>query len=89
VREENAVKERAMLRKMAGLTQIQLGRKVGKSGATICLWERGDLELAPADIQRIALAIEKELNKQPPISSADQIIGMFAGISAKAEAVAR
>ncbi len=36
------MKERARLRKMAGLTQIQLARRIGKSAGTICLWERGD-----------------------------------------------
>lgn len=76
------MKERARLRKMAGLTQIQLGRKVGKSAAAICLWERGELELAPADVERIARAIDHELNKRPPVSGAAQIAGMLAGASA-------
>jgi transcriptional regulator with XRE-family HTH domain len=76
------VKERARLRKMAGLTQIQLARRVGKSAGTICLWERGELALAPVDVERIAGVIEEELSKQPPVSSAAQIVGMLAGASA-------
>lgn len=76
------MKERARLRKRAGLTQIQLGRKVGKSAGTICLWERGELELAPADVEKIACVIEKELTKQPAISSAAQIVGILAAASA-------
>lgn len=73
------MKQRARLRKMAGLTQIQLGRKVGRSAGTICLWERGELELASADVERIARAIENELTKQPAVSNAAQIVGMLAG----------
>lgn len=76
------MKERARLRKMVGLTQIQLGRRIGKSAGTICLWERGEVELAPADVERIARVIENELAKQPPVSSAAQIVGMLAGASA-------
>lgn len=76
------MKERSRLRKMAGLTQIQLGRRVGKSAGTICLWERGELELAPADVERIARVIDSELTKRPPISGADQIAGVLAGASA-------
>jgi transcriptional regulator with XRE-family HTH domain len=76
------MKERARLRKMAGLTQIQLGRIVGKSAGTICLWERGELELAPADVERIARAIDNELTKRPPVSGAAQIAGMLVGASA-------
>jgi transcriptional regulator with XRE-family HTH domain len=76
------VKERARIRKRAGLTQIQLGRKVGKSAGTICLWERGEIELAPADVEKIARAIESEITKQPPVSSAAEIVGMLAGASA-------
>jgi transcriptional regulator with XRE-family HTH domain len=79
------MKERARLRKLAGLTQIQLGKKVGKSGATVCLWERGEIDLSGADVERIALVIEKELNKQPPVSSAAQILGMLAGVNTKPE----
>lgn len=67
---------------MAGLTQIQLGRKVGKSAGTVCLWERGELELAPADVEQIARVLENELNKQPAVSSAAQIVGILAGASA-------
>ncbi len=76
------MKERARLRKMVGLTQIQLARRIGKSAGTICLWERGEVELAPADVERIARVIETELTKQPPVSSAAQIVRMLAGVSA-------
>jgi transcriptional regulator with XRE-family HTH domain len=76
------VRDRARLRKMAGLTQIQLGRRVGRSAGTICLWERGELELAPAEVERIARVIENELTKQPQVSSAAQIAGVLAGASA-------
>ena len=76
------MKERARLRKMVGLTQIQLARRIGKSAGTICLWERGELELAPADVERIARVIENELAKQPPVTSAAQIVGMLAGVHA-------
>lgn len=76
------MKERSRLRKMAGLTQIQLGRRVGKSAGTICLWERGELELVSADIERIARVLESELTKRPSVSSAAQIMGMLLGASA-------
>jgi transcriptional regulator with XRE-family HTH domain len=74
---EDTVKDRARLRKMAGLTQMQLGRKVGKSAGTICLWERGEIELTPGDIERIARALEGELARQPAVSNATQIAGML------------
>jgi transcriptional regulator with XRE-family HTH domain len=79
--------ERAKLRKLAGMTQRQLGRKVGKSGATICLWERGDMELSPADVGRIARVIVEEATKNPPLSSAAQILGVLDGSNAQTEAV--
>ena len=56
--------ERARFRKMAGLTQGQLGRRVGKSAGTICQWERGELELQPAVVEKIYRQIEAELQKQ-------------------------
>ncbi len=81
------MKERARLRKMAGLTQHQLARKVGKRAPVICLWERGEIELADADVQSIALVIEKELSKQPPVSGAAQILGMLVGVKQEQAAV--
>jgi transcriptional regulator with XRE-family HTH domain len=73
----DTVKDRARLRKMAGLTQHQLGRKIGKCAATICLWERGEIVLAPRDIEKIARTLEGELAKQPSVSNATQIAGML------------
>lgn len=69
------MRERARLRRAAGLTQRQLGRKVGKSAATICLWERGEMELSPTDVEQIAQAITEALAKYVMLSNMAQVLG--------------
>jgi len=73
---------RSQLRRRANLTLFALGRRVGKSAGTLSLWERGHIELSPADVEQIARVIESELTNQPQVSSAAQIVGMLAGASA-------
>lgn len=79
------MRERARLRRLAGLTQTGLAKRIGKTGPQICLWEKGEIDFTDADIQRIAAVIERELNKQPPVSSAAQILGLLAGVNSKPE----
>ena len=67
---------------MAGLTQAQLARRVGRNHATICRWERGELDLPAADVEKIASVINEGLLKQPSVSSTSQLVGMLAGASA-------
>jgi transcriptional regulator with XRE-family HTH domain len=71
------VSERSSLRRRAGLTQVQLGRRVNISASQICLWERGDLELSTLDVEHIARVIEAELAKFPAPSSAAQIVSVL------------
>ena len=73
------MENRARLRRMAGLTQAQLARRVGRNHATICRWERGELDLSADDVEKIAAVIREELAKQPVVSSPSQLIGMLAG----------
>jgi transcriptional regulator with XRE-family HTH domain len=60
--------DRASLRRMAGLTQIQLGRKVGISGPRICLWERGEIELQPEQVEQVAKVLQGRLERAPRFS---------------------
>ncbi len=46
--------DRALLRRKACLTQLQLARKAGISAPRLCQWERGEIELHPDQIARIA-----------------------------------
>jgi transcriptional regulator with XRE-family HTH domain len=54
---------RAMLRRRAGLTQLQLARLSGISASQICLWERGEISLLHSDVARIARAIDHQLRR--------------------------
>jgi transcriptional regulator with XRE-family HTH domain len=56
---------RARFRRRAGLTLFDLARRVGKSQGTLSLWERGQIELSSEDVDKIANAIEAEINRIP------------------------
>ena len=55
------MKERAMLRRRAGLTQAELAHRTGIHASRICLWERGHFELRPEQVERIQRVISGEL----------------------------
>jgi transcriptional regulator with XRE-family HTH domain len=74
--------ERAKFRKRAGLTQIQLGKKIGISSTQISLWETGQVDLPSALVDRIAHVLETELTKGLQISNAQQISRVLARDSA-------
>jgi len=78
------IETRSQLRRRAGLTLFELGRRTGKSPGILSQWERGQVDLSSADIERIALVLEKELSKFRASSSA-QLITLLAG---KVEALA-
>jgi transcriptional regulator with XRE-family HTH domain len=73
-------KTRGDLRRRAGLTLFELGRRVKKSAGTLSQWERGQIQLSTEEVERIARVLQNELTKQPPVSSAAQIAGMLAGV---------
>ena len=54
--------DRALLRRRACLTQLQLARKIGISAPRVCQWERGEIELRPEQILRIAEVLHKYLS---------------------------
>ncbi len=54
--------ERALLRRRACLTQSQLGRQSGVPAPRLCQWERGEIELRPEQILRIAEVLHKYLS---------------------------
>jgi transcriptional regulator with XRE-family HTH domain len=56
---------RALLRKRAALTQVELSRMVGVSAPRLCLWERGQIDLRPEQIERIAQILKEHLGKTP------------------------
>lgn len=62
--------DRALLRRRACLTQIQLARKVGISAPRLCLWERGEIELRPEQIVRIAEVLYRYLSTPQVFSGA-------------------
>lgn len=70
--------DRALLRRRAGLTQIQLARKTGISAPRICLWERGELDLRSEQVERIALAIAREMDNALAISTPEDLLRMLA-----------
>ena len=73
---------RAQFRKRAGLTQLRLGRLVGLSAATICLWENEEVELCQADVEKIARALEAGFNKVPVPSTREGIATALVGAQA-------
>jgi transcriptional regulator with XRE-family HTH domain len=74
--------ERAKVRKRAGLTQYELGKKTGISPTLISLWETGQVDLPSAVVHRIAGVLETELTKGLPVSNAQQITRVLVGGSA-------
>jgi transcriptional regulator with XRE-family HTH domain len=65
--------DRALLRKRAALTQVELSRIVGISAPRLCLWERGQVELRPEQVERIARALNEQLGKTPYFDGAGEL----------------
>jgi len=57
------------IRKAAGLTQMQLIQKAGLSRFRFCMAEAGHLELSPAEIDAIRIAVRPEMEKAVRIAS--------------------
>lgn len=55
------MKARAEFRRRAGLTQVQLANLTGIPAPRICLWERGQIELRPEQVESIEHALRGEL----------------------------
>lgn len=75
------INERTRLRRRAGLTQVQLGRRAGMSGSQICLWERGELEFSAEDVTKIADVLEIEINRIPVPKTREGIVRALAQVS--------
>lgn len=71
-------KTRTELRRRAGLTLFELGRRVKKSAGTLSQWERGQIQLSAEDIEGIARVLEGELTKLSQVSTAEQVVGLLA-----------
>jgi transcriptional regulator with XRE-family HTH domain len=67
------VSDRALLRRRACLTQLQLSRKAGISAPQLCQWERGEIELRPEQIVRIAEVLHKYLSTPAIFNSAMEL----------------
>jgi len=52
---------RAQLRKRAALTQVQLAKEVAITAPRLCLWERGEVELSPDQVNRIAEVLAEHI----------------------------
>lgn len=70
--------DRALLRRKACLTQIQLARKVGISAPRLCQWERGELELDRDQIMRIAEVLHQYLSARPVFKCALELATILA-----------
>lgn len=64
---------RAFLRRKACLTQIQLARKAGISAPRICLWERGEVDLSPEQVNKIARVLHERLARPPAFSDVAEV----------------
>ena len=64
---------RSELRKRAGLTQLQLARLTGSSAPQICVWERGDRDLPPKIVSRIARVLYDQLTGIPQFQNLDEL----------------
>lgn len=73
---------RVELRRRAGLTLLQLGKRVRKSPGTLSLWERGEVELSSDDVANIANAIESEIKRVPLPETREGIAHALAGAAA-------
>jgi len=65
--------DRATLRRRACLTQLQLARKVGVTAPRLCLWERGEIELSPEQVEKIAAVLHGCLSKTPAFAGAEDL----------------
>lgn len=71
-------KERAMIRKRAGLTQHRLARLTGICASTISLWENHELELTSEQVEKIGRMIAQEISRIPAVSTATEAIEVLA-----------
>ena len=55
------------------LTQLQLARKAGISAPRLCQWERGEIELEPDQVVRIAEVLHKHLCSAPVFECATEL----------------
>jgi transcriptional regulator with XRE-family HTH domain len=78
------MKTRTELRRRAGLTLFELGRRVKKSAGTLSQWERGQIELSEKDVDKIAWAIEKELNRVSLPCTRETITNALTGVETPA-----
>jgi transcriptional regulator with XRE-family HTH domain len=65
--------DRATLRRRACLTQLQLARKAGITAPRLCLWERGEIELTPEQVEKIATVLHGCLGKTPVFAGAEEL----------------
>lgn len=72
-KEAGNMKERALLRKRAALTQQQLANLTGIAAPRICLWERGEIELRPEQIERIAAVLRGRLAETPVFENVQEL----------------
>jgi transcriptional regulator with XRE-family HTH domain len=65
--------DRALLRRRACLTQLQLARKAGISAPRLCLWERGEIELPYEQVERIAKVLIELLSRPPDFKGVNEL----------------
>lgn len=70
---EETMSHRALLRRRACLTQLQLARKAGISAPRLCLWECGEIELSHEQVERIAKVLLEQLGWLPAFKEVNDL----------------
>ena len=73
--------ERAKLRRRAALTQAELARLTGLHAPQICLWERGQIELRPEQVESIAAVLKEHLGATPCFDEIGELVSLLASSS--------
>jgi transcriptional regulator with XRE-family HTH domain len=68
------INERSGLRRRAGLTQLRLSRLAKVSPPRISLWENGEIELRPEELERIATVLYARLRAIPSFAQSQDLL---------------
>jgi transcriptional regulator with XRE-family HTH domain len=70
--------DRAGIRRRAGLTQLRLSRLAKVSPPRISLWENGEIQLRPEELERIAAVLANCLSSTPVVIDKEVLVKTLA-----------
>jgi transcriptional regulator with XRE-family HTH domain len=70
------ISERQKLRRRAGLTLAQLSRRTDISAGRLSEFERGEIQLSPDDLMRVAVVLATELGIPIPSTASDIFLAL-------------